>query len=61
MRQLLHQQIEPRLLVQRGIIGRDAGLRQQFANHSLVHAAVLSHVQRGKVKAECFHRADEPA
>ena len=47
-------------LIERQIIALDPRHLEQFGEHTLVHRAVLAHVERCEMKAEDFDRADQP-
>src|SRR3546814_9261905 len=54
------EQRDPRLLVQRQIVGAHARYAEQFGEHAFVHRAVLPHVERREVESEHLDRADQP-
>ena len=51
-RELAREQRDARGLVERGVVGGDAGAREQLADDRLVHVAVLPQVERGEMEAE---------
>ena len=58
-RELALQQRDPLGLGKPGVVGRDAGAREELGDHRLVHIGVLAQVEHREVKAEHLDRADE--
>ena len=54
IREVGHQQRNALALGERGVIGVDAGARQQLGHDGLVHVGVLAQIERGQMEPEHF-------
>ncbi len=61
MREFAAQHGDAGLLVEREIVGLDAGDREQFGDDALVDVGILAQVERRQMEAEGVDRADQPA